>query len=146
MGQTISLSIMICLSSCRSFAFSAFEYLAFTSSILTWLARTLGFVSLNFFSSKVLPKRADAFSISLSFLSPIFAMYSSIRTSARYLFFESLLSISGSLNASTWPDAFHIVGCMNIAESRPTTFSCSRTMLSHQYFLMLFLSSTPYWP
>ncbi len=35
----------------------------------------------------------------------------------------SRLSIRGSLKASTCPDAFHIVGCMKIAESIPTIFS-----------------------
>ena len=33
-----------------------------------------------------------------------------------------------------------------IAESIPTTFSCSKVMLSHQYFFILFFNSTPYWP
>ena len=34
-------------------------------------------------------------------------------------FLESLLSIKGSLNASTCPEAFQIVGCIKMAESIP---------------------------
>ncbi len=145
-GHTISLSIIICLSSVRSVAFSAFEKRIFRASYLAWFSSTLWFVSLNFFSSNEAPNLSLAFSISLFIFSSSLARCSSIRTSALYLFLESLLSIRGSLKASTCPEAFQMVGCMNIAESMPTIFSLSRTMLSHQYFLMLFFSSTPYWP
>ena len=47
------------------------------------------------------PNLLEAFSTSLSILACNFSRYSSINWSARYLFLESLLSIKGSLNAST---------------------------------------------
>ena len=60
--------------------------------------------------------------------------------------FESLLSTSGSLNASTCPEAFQVVGCMKMAASIPTMFSFIWTIDFHQYSRMFFFSSAPFWP
>ena len=57
-----------------------------------------------------------------------------------------LIVLHNRINASTCPLAFQIVGCIKIAESMPTMFSCSSTILCHQYCLMLFFSSTPICP
>ena len=94
------------------------------------------------FSSKF-SKRFFAFSISVSIFPSIFAICSSIKTSALYRFLESLLSMRGSLKASTCPLAFQTVGCMNIEASMPTILSFICTMDFHQYSRMLFFSSTP---
>jgi hypothetical protein len=62
---------------------------------------TLGFVDLNSFSSKLSPNLFFPLEISLLIFDSILRRYSSTKTSALYLFLESLLSISGSLKAST---------------------------------------------
>ncbi len=92
-------------------------------SIFFLYATTLSLVVINSFSSKLSPNLFFALAISLFIFDSIFSQYSSINTSALYLFLESLLSIKGSLNASTCPEAFHISGCINIALSRPTILS-----------------------
>ena len=86
---------------------------------------TLGLVFTNSILLNESPKRFAALAISFSIFISILATYSSTRTSALYLFLEILLSINGSLKASTCPEAFHVVGCIKIAASIPTMFSCN---------------------
>ena len=61
---------------------------------------------------KASPKRLAAFSTSL--LNLIFHLGDGIfnQNIGTVAFLESLLSIIGSLKASTWPLAFHVVGCI----------------------------------
>ena len=145
-GQTILLSTIIWRSSTKLLSFKAFAILAVSSSFFRIFSSTCGLVWRYNVSSNFSPNLFFALATSFSILSSYLAIWSSISTSARYLFFESLLSINGSLKASTCPEAFQIVGCMKMAESNPTTFSCNSTIESHQYFLILFFSSTPYCP
>ena len=54
--------------------------------------------------------------------------------------------MSGSENASTWPEAFQTVGCIRMAASRPTTFSWSRTIAFHHRSRTFRFNSTPSGP
>ena len=143
-GSAISQSTIICRISARSLFSEASTNRFLTPAILSASSVTLLLVCLNIASSNVSPKRFAALSTSFLIFSSSFSKNSSISTSARYLFLESLLSISGSLKASTWPEAFQTSGCIKIAESSPTILSCINNMASHQYLLMLFFNSTPF--
>ncbi len=108
MGQTISQSSMSFLTSARLLSSSDFTMRAVAVFIFSATSSTLWLVLRNISSSKLSPKRFFAFSTSLLIFSSCFATQSSIRTSARYRFLLSLLSIMGSLNDPTCPDATHV--------------------------------------
>jgi hypothetical protein len=59
---------------------------------------------------------------------------------------DSLQSTSGSVNPSTWPEAFQVVGWWMIEESRPTMSSRRCTKSCHQAGSISFFSSTPRGP
>ena len=124
MGHAISKSIINCLTPSKS----SFDNVSLNrdsmSAIFEAFRSTFGFVRRNSTSLKASPNFCLPLSTSFSIFIFIFSMCSSINTSARYLFFESLLSIKGSLKASTWPEAFQIVGCIKMEESMPTILVC----------------------
>ena len=145
-GSVISRSLIKLPKPSMSPSFMASARSLSTLSISTCLSIHLWLVSLNIFSSKVGPNFSFALSTSFWILASIFSAYPSINWSALYLFLESLLSTNGSLNASTCPEAFQVLGCMKMAASIPTMFWCICTILFHQYCLILVFNSEPYGP
>jgi hypothetical protein len=77
---------------------------------------------------------------------PLRSAYSSCIWSTRNRLWHSRHSVSGSVNAPTWPDAFQTWLGRMMAESRPTTSSRFVTIARHHWRLMFSLSSTPRGP
>ena len=122
-GHLISKSSISIFTDAKSSFSKADTILDLILSIDDNISCTLGLVSINCFLSNLSLNLFSALTISFWTFKFNFSICSSINTSALYLFFESLLSIKGSLKASTCPEATHVLGCINIAESIPTIFS-----------------------
>ena len=77
---------------------------------------------------------------------PFFSATASCRWSARNRLWHDWHSVSGSVNAPTWPEATHIWRGRMTEESRPTTSSRLVTIERHHCRLMFSFSSTPSGP